>query len=72
MDQEEEKLTAFVISPGWVSTDMGNAGAIAFGMKEAPVTVEDSCTGMISIIEKATKQSHGGRLWSYEGDQRGW
>ena len=72
IDGEEEKLAAFVISPGWVQTDMGNLGAIYFGMKEADVRVEDSCNGMVTVIDGATKTSHGGRLWNYTGEQMAW
>nr|XP_019047259.1 hypothetical protein I302_03867 [Kwoniella bestiolae CBS 10118]OCF26189.1 hypothetical protein I302_03867 [Kwoniella bestiolae CBS 10118] len=33
---EEPKLTAYMISPGWVDTDMGKAGATAAGLAEPP------------------------------------
>jgi len=51
---------------------MGNEGARKFGMEEAPVKVEDSCAQMVKLIEVATKESHGGRLWGYEGDLMAW
>ncbi|KAF4622766.1 hypothetical protein G7Y89_g14261 [Cudoniella acicularis] len=41
MNAEEEKLNAFVLSPGWCQTELGNTGEHAFGMEEAPVTVEE-------------------------------
>ncbi|KAK5739983.1 hypothetical protein LTR17_004880 [Elasticomyces elasticus] len=72
MDAEEEKLAAFVISPGWVQTELGNAGAEYFGMKEAAVTVKDSCKGTVALIEKATKATHGGKIWGHEGDALTW
>jgi NAD(P)-dependent dehydrogenase (short-subunit alcohol dehydrogenase family) len=72
MNAEEDKLTAFAISPGWCQTDMGNTGAQAFGMGEAPIKVEDSCSQMVPLIEGTTKESHGGKLWNYEGDQMTW
>ncbi|KAF4628881.1 hypothetical protein G7Y89_g9268 [Cudoniella acicularis] len=72
MNGEEEQLNAFVIDPGWCQTDMGNTGAHTFGMEQAPVTVEDSCTKMVKLIETATKESHGGKLWGHEGEQQAW
>ncbi|KAL9121694.1 MAG: hypothetical protein Q9187_001745 [Circinaria calcarea] len=72
IDVEEEKLAAFVVSPGWVQTDLGNAGAQYFGMKEAATTLEDSCDGMVSLIEKATKATHGGRMWGHKGEALTW
>ncbi|TVY13171.1 Norsolorinic acid ketoreductase, partial [Lachnellula arida] len=72
MNAEEDKLAAFVISPGWCQTDMGNSGAKIFGYEEAPVSVEDSCSRMVELIEGATKESRGGRLWGYEGDLMAW
>ncbi|KAL1305038.1 hypothetical protein AAFC00_003936 [Neodothiora populina] len=72
MNHEEEKLTAFVISPGWCQTDLGNTGARAFGMEQAPVTVEESCGNMVPLIEGATKETHGGRLIDYQGDELAW
>ncbi|KAG4438726.1 hypothetical protein IFR05_005806 [Cadophora sp. M221] len=62
----EEKLTAFVISPGWCKTELGNAGARHFGMAEAIVEPADSCRGMVELIDVATKESHGGKLWDVQ------
>lgn len=50
----------------------GNAGAQYFGMKEAAVTVEGSCNGMVALIEKATKATHGGKMWGHEGEALTW
>ncbi len=72
IDAEEEKLTAFVISPGWVKTELGNTGARYFGLAEAAVEIEDSCKGMVKLIDVATKETHGGKHWLYEGEQLGW
>ena len=69
---EEARLTAFVLSPGWSQTDMGNTGAIAFGLEQAPVTVEESCTGMIEVIDRATKEEYGGKMWAHRGEKMTW
>jgi len=72
MNGEEDQLTAFVISPGWCQTDLGNRGARAFGMEQAPITVEESCSQMVHLINGATKESHGGKLWGHDGEQQTW
>ena len=72
MDAEEEKLAAFVVSPGWCQPEMGNSGAVYFGVEQAPVTVEESCSKMVELIDAVTKESHGGRLWDYAGEQLPW
>lgn len=72
MNGEEDKLAAFVVSPGWCQTDMGNTGARAFGMEQAPVALEDSCSQMVKLIEGATKESHGGKMLGHDGEQMSW
>lgn len=51
---------------------MGNASANMFGFEQAPLTLEESCDGMMKVIDAATKESYGGRMWSYEGKQDAW
>lgn len=46
---------------------MGNAGAVANGMEIAPVPLQDAITGMVAIIDAATRKTHGGRFWGQEG-----
>ncbi|EXJ55060.1 uncharacterized protein A1O5_12799 [Cladophialophora psammophila CBS 110553] len=72
MNGEEEKLTAFVAHPGWVRTDMGDSGARVFGLEHAPDSLLDSCDGMIKLFDEATKETHGGKLWQYDGIQLPW
>lgn len=43
-------------APSWVQTDMGNTGAQAVGMPEAPVTLEQSVSGM---LDKARSNAEG-------------
>jgi norsolorinic acid ketoreductase len=47
---EQPSLAIVAISPGWVQTDMGNGGAVAMGMKEAPVSLEASIAGVTKIV----------------------
>jgi len=72
MDAEEEGLNAFVLSPAWTQTEMGNAGAKYFGLEEGPTGVEECCVGMVKVIVGATKEKNGGRMWLWEGEEIGW
>ncbi|KAJ7355857.1 hypothetical protein DFH08DRAFT_922749 [Mycena albidolilacea] len=65
LDVENPSLIALAIHPGWVATEMGNAGAAAAGLPQAPVKVEDSVTGILSRIDVATKKESG-RFWNYK------
>ncbi|KAH8653937.1 hypothetical protein BGZ60DRAFT_496293 [Tricladium varicosporioides] len=72
INAEEPTLTALVMSPGWVQTELGNRGAQYFGMEQAPVTVEESCSRMVELFKKANKEEYGGKHWSYEEEVLGW
>ena len=48
--QEHANITAFVLDPGFVQTDMGNAGAQRVGMEKAFITVEESLKFMIPTV----------------------
>ncbi|KAJ7653693.1 NAD(P)-binding protein [Mycena polygramma] len=63
---EHPTLIALAISPGWVATEMGNAGAVANGLPAAPVTLEDSVTGIMSRIDGATVEKTSGRFWNFK------
>ncbi|KAJ6507769.1 hypothetical protein C8R47DRAFT_1208805 [Mycena vitilis] len=65
LDAEHPTLIALAISPGWVATEMGNAGAVANGLPAAPVTLEDSVTGIMSRIDGATVEKTSGRFWNF-------
>lgn len=36
----------------WVQTEMGNAGARAFGLENAPDTLEASISGLVKVVSK--------------------
>ena len=69
---ENDSITAFPMQPGWVQTDLGNYSARLNGAEQAPVSVQDSVTGMLRVIDGATKETHSGRFWTYEGTEIPW
>ncbi|TGO48989.1 hypothetical protein BCON_0224g00170 [Botryotinia convoluta] len=69
---ENEKLTAFVLTPGWVQTEMGNAGATAMGLESAPVKIEESIKGMLEKIDNATREGTSGTLQSFDETKYPW
>ncbi|KAK7702212.1 hypothetical protein SLS64_009790 [Diaporthe eres] len=69
---EEDSLTAFVLHPGFVQTEMGNASARLLGLEKAFIGVDESCDGIVQVIDAATKDSHGGKLWDNDGKQLTW
>jgi NAD(P)-dependent dehydrogenase (short-subunit alcohol dehydrogenase family) len=56
-------ITILLIHPGWVQTDMGGP--------TAPVTIEQSITGVRRIIDKATP-AETGHFYDYTGRQLPW
>ena len=56
-------ITVLLLHPGWVQTDMGGPSA--------PVSIEQSITGMRRVIDKAT-QAETGHFYDYTGRQLPW
>jgi hypothetical protein len=59
-------------SPGVVTTDMTRAAAADMGAKLedfGPITTEESAAGILVVVDAATKESHGGKFWSYDGSR---
>ncbi len=61
---ENSWLTAVVIHPGWVKTDMGGP--------QAPVTAVDSARGIFSVITNTKKKSQSGQFFDYQGHPIAW
>lgn len=68
INSEDAWLNAFVMDPGWVQTDLGNAGAHNFGAPHAELTIEESCNGMIKVFGETSKAKHGRKMIGWEGD----
>jgi len=69
LDSEHKPLVALAIHPGWVATEMGNTGATANGMPQAPVSVDDSVKGILSRVDGATKEKSSGRFWNFKATE---
>ena len=57
-------LTAIVIHPGWVQTDMGGSAA--------PVQAVDSAQGIWNVIKTARKNSSSGKFFDFRGEVLPW
>ncbi|KAK3355805.1 hypothetical protein B0H65DRAFT_545048 [Neurospora tetraspora] len=68
LHDEEPWLTSFSIDPGWVRTEMGNAGARVLGLEEAYGDPEESAKGMLKVFDAATRETHSGKMWTAEGE----
>lgn len=63
---ENDWLTALVLQPGWVQTDMGNFAAKSVGMESAPMKLEDSVAGCVKVIDDASREKYAGEFISSE------
>ncbi|KAI1817489.1 hypothetical protein GGS20DRAFT_11057 [Poronia punctata] len=77
INMEDPWLNSLAISPGWVHTDLGDAGAKDFGFDEATqskymISLDESCDGVLKVLSKVTKEEHGGKLVNYTGEVMNW
>lgn len=63
IDLRGRGITAIVLHPGWVKTDMGGPGA--------PIEAPESVRGMRSVIGRVTPDDTG-KFFDYEGDELPW
>lgn len=59
----EQRICSVVMHPGWVKTDMGGP--------EAPISVDESVRGMMTVISKL-KPSDSGSFFNYQGNHMPW
>jgi norsolorinic acid ketoreductase len=69
---ENDWLTALVLQPGWVQTDMGNFAAKCVGMETAPMKLEDSVAGCVTVIDSASREKYAGEFISSELETVQW
>jgi len=62
-DLADQGLTAAVVHPGWVQTDMGGPNAL--------IDTATSVTGMIAVIDALTPENSG-RFFNYDGSEIPW
>ena len=56
-----------------MQTEMGNTGAVIAGMKQAPVTLQQSVTGILKLLDESSRETHSGRFWAAEsGEEMLW
>ena len=60
---KKHNITAIVMHPGWVQTDMGGAGA--------PVNVHDSAKGIRKVVGGLKPGDHG-KFLTWLGDEHPW
>ena len=56
-------VVAVVIHPGWVQTDMGGPGAA--------ITVQESASGIIQVMDGLTPNDHG-KFLTWDGREHPW
>ncbi|HYF02219.1 MAG TPA: SDR family oxidoreductase [Patescibacteria group bacterium] len=64
IELKPEGIMALAIHPGWVQTDMGG--------EKAPVTIEESITGLKKIFLQSSVDTHTGKLIDYTGKELPW
>ncbi|TIA38156.1 NAD(P)-binding protein [Aureobasidium pullulans] len=69
---ENPGVCSWVLSPGWVRTEMGNHGAEVVGMERAPVSLEQSVEAMLEKIDSATREGTSGTFQSFDDTKREW
>ncbi|XXG99374.1 hypothetical protein Hte_005711 [Hypoxylon texense] len=77
IDMEEPWLNSMALAPGWVHTDLGDAGALSFGVDEETkakmmIDVDTSCDGMMKVLADTAKAKHGGKLIMWSGEVLPW
>lgn len=60
---ENKEITAVVLHPGWVKTDMGG--------EKAPTSIEESCRGIIKVLE-GLEPAHTGQFLDFCGKKISW
>lgn len=68
---ENPWLTAWVMNPGFVQTDTGNAHARLWGMEKAPHAFEDIIPNLLKKIDQATRAETSGNFYNFDGSPLG-
>lgn len=60
------------LSPGMVDTDMGRDTAKASGLtvdQLGGISPAKSVEGVLKVVDAVTKETHGGKFWTNEGEE---
>ncbi|MGI9281831.1 MAG: SDR family oxidoreductase [Endozoicomonas sp.] len=63
LELNEHDMIVCPVHPGWVQTDMGG--------DEADITVAESATGLIQVID-ALEMEDSGKFWTWQGKEHPW
>ncbi|WVQ75299.1 hypothetical protein IAR50_004915 [Cryptococcus sp. DSM 104548] len=66
---EEPKLKAIAIYPGWLDTDMGYKAAALAGIEAPPDTLSVNVVNIAKLVDEATKEQTSGLLWTHDGNK---
>ena len=56
----------------WVKTENGQKFADSIGVKEPPLSLEESVNGVLEQVDSATKETTSGTFVSYDGTPIAW
>ncbi|KAK8099641.1 uncharacterized protein PG998_012882 [Apiospora kogelbergensis] len=66
---ENPWLACWVMNPGFVQTDNGNACAELWGMGQAPDALKDVVPAMMARIDEATPEKSSGKFYNFDGTE---
>lgn len=73
IQNEADGLVSVALHPGWAQTRLGEFVAKEWNYPaDPPVTVEDSVTGMLEVIDGATRDTFSGKFVTYNGQVLPW
>jgi norsolorinic acid ketoreductase len=72
LENQDTNLTAFVVHPGFVATDMGNNGVKVLGLEKADITIQESVDGLLKVFDQASREKTGGKFLTYLGSELDW
>ncbi|BGP24308.1 hypothetical protein Rt10032_c03g1567 [Rhodotorula toruloides] len=76
---EKNNLTATLVHPGTVTSDMGKAALKGMGIPEGvevpgfpALTPDESAAALVKIFDEAKRETHNGKFLSYDGSEIRW
>jgi norsolorinic acid ketoreductase len=68
----ENKIYLLKSTIRFVQTDMGNNGARRVGMEKAFTEVDVCVSGLVSIMDEATREKTSGHFCTWDGGEFAW